>query len=441
MIATLFIISALFVTTVFHGIALNALLLRIALFIFTLTVLKLASRSKYPFLKNISFSILIFAFFWFLIELSIWGLAKSGCLKINYPSNVLLSVNANVEKTARKPFWGDFSEVFGRWRLPNDSIQKLRCEDNSVLKYQTNSFGARDKERSQYNNTSKKRIIMLGDSFIEGIMVNTRDRLSDLLEKNTGNEHLNFAIVGASPINYYLIYKSLAKKLSHDVVIIGILPANDFEDFSEEGTIGLINYPIYRPYWKKSGNKYNLKYSLASINQSYGSLAIYDKPSLIYATKDSVYRTLSFGQKLLIELRSSSYVFGFIGEMVSKQARDKYNQTSIFEEYPKEKWPEFSYSLEKLLEESKEKKVLVLTIPILKEIKIYQKNHKNELAPKMASFLKNKGVSYIDLLPILAKNQEPESLYQSCDGHWNENGEKFVSETLLKHPVYQEIIR
>lgn len=95
--------------------------------------------------------------------------------------------------------------------------------------------------------------------------------------KTTQNEHLNFGINGTSPINYYLIYKSLAKKFEHDVVIIGVLPANDFEDYSDGDEVSLIQFPIYRPYWKNTNKNYVLKYSLSSVNQAYGSLAIYNK--------------------------------------------------------------------------------------------------------------------------------------------------------------------
>lgn len=107
--------------------------------------------------------------------------------------------------------------------------------------------------------------------------------------ENKHNEHLNFGINGTSLINYYLLHKHLAKRFEHDVVIIGFLPANDFEDYSDGDEAGLVQFPIYRPYWKSANSGYDLKYSLASINQACGSLAIYNKPKAIFNTKDSVY--------------------------------------------------------------------------------------------------------------------------------------------------------
>ncbi len=425
---------------IIKNISINHLIKYVILSIGLMIVILMGAKSSRSYVKNTSFSVFLFIFFWLFLEFFSWGIGKVGAYKFREPNNALLLVNVNVE-TSHRPFWGDFNEVFGKWRLPNDSLQKLRCEDNKILHYQTNSVGARDKERSWKNTTEKKRIAIMGDSFMEGIMVNTNERCSDILEASTGKEHLNFGINGTSPINYYLIYEELAKKYEHDVVIIGILPANDFQDFSDGDDLGLINFPIYRPYWKNTNHGYELKYSLASINQAYGSKMNYDKPNKIYATKDSVYQNLSIGGKLQSELQSNSYVVGLVSEIVKDKAMEKFSATSVFEEYPKDKWATFSYSLEKLFEEAKGKKILVLTIPILKDIQIYQKNHKNTLAPKMASFLKQKGVEYIDLLPILANEKNPEQFYHACDGHWNEKGEKNTATILLNHPIYQKIIQ
>ena len=403
-------------------------------------IIVLCTKSKYPTIKNLSFSIFILIFFWIFLEFISFSLNKLNIIEFKGPDNALLFVDANIDQSDRKPFWGDFNKAFGKWRLPNDSLNKYRCDDNSLLEYKTNNIGARDKQRSLKNTTNKKRVIFLGDSFIEGIMVNTTNRCSDILEKETKNEHLNFGINGTSPIDYYLIYKSLAKKFEHDAVIIGILPANDFEDYSDGDEVGLIRFPIYRPYWKNTINGFDLKYSLASVNQAYGSLAIYNKPKEIFHTKDSVYQSLSLGKKIKGEFIANSYLFRLIGEMGNKKALEHFNQTSIFENYPKDKWEIFSYSLKKLIEEAKGKQVIVLTIPTLKDVLLFQKNHKNTLSAQMERFCKENNVNYIDLLPYFNAFKNPHELYVECDGHWNEKGEKLAAEILLKHPIYRKII-
>ena len=425
---------------VIHNVSLRHLINYILYAIGLVLIIVLCTKSKYSIVKNISFSIFVSVFFWVFIELVCWGMNKTKIIDFKSPSNALLFVDSNVENTGKKPFWGDFNSVFGRWRMPNDSLQKNRCDDNTLLSYKTNSYGARDRERSLKNTTHKKRILFLGDSFIEGIMVNTSNRCSDILEKNTGFEHLNFGINGTSPINYYLIYKTLAKKFDHDVVVVGVLPANDFEDYSDGDEAGLINFPIYRPYWKNSTHGYELKYSLASVNQAYSSLSIYNKPVAIYHTKDSVYQNLSFTKKLKSEFAANSYIFGLVGEMSKKKVIEKYNQTSIFGNFPKDKWATFSHSLKKLIEEAQGKQVIVLTIPTLKDINLFNKVHKNVLATQLLNFCQENHAIYIDLLPEFSALKNPAELYVQCDGHWNEKGEKWAAEFLFKHPVYQKII-
>ena len=404
------------------------------------TIIILSTKSKCFIVKNISFSIFALIIFWLFLEFICLSINKLNIVDFKSPDNALLFVDANVENLSRKPFWGDFNQDFGKWRLPNDSLNKYRCNDNTLLVYKTNNFGARDKERSLKNATDRKRIVFLGDSFVEGIMVNTTSRCSDILERKTHNEHLNFGINGTSPINYYLLYKHLAKRFEHDVVIIGVLPANDFEDYSDGDEAALIQSPIYRPYWKSANNGYDLKYSLASVNQACGSLAIYDKPKAIFNTKDSIYKSLSFEKKIRSQLTANSYLFKLIGEMGKKKATEHFNQTSFFESYPKDKWATFSYSLKKLIEETKGKQVIVLTIPTLKDVKLYQKNRKNTLSVKMNKFCKENIVHYIDLLPFFDTVKNPDELYVECDGHWNEKGERLAADLILKHPIYQKVI-
>ena len=422
------------------NISLNHIIKYMVYSLVLVTVIILCSKLKYPFIKNISFSVFVFIFFWFFLELISLSVIKLQIFGFKSPDHTLLFVDSNVEITGRKPFWGDFNKDFGRWRLPNDSLNKFRCDDNTLLNFKTNNFGARDKNRSLKNAKPEKRIVFLGDSFIEGVMVNTSNRCSDILEKATQKEHLNFGINGASPINYYLIYKSLAKKFEHDVVIVGILPANDFNDYSDGDEAGLIRFPIYRPYWKNTNKGYTLKYSLSSKNQAYSSLSIYDKPNEIFRTKDSVYQSLSFGNKIKSEFIANSYLLKLVSEMKQNSAVKYFNQLSMFENYPKDKWETFSYSLKKLVEEAKGKQVIMITIPTLKDILLYRKNHKNTLSAQMDRFCGENNVNYIDLLPSFSAVGNPNELYVECDGHWNEKGEKLAAELLLKHPIYRKAV-
>src|SRR5262245_62400166 len=82
------------------------------------------------------------------------------------------------------------------------------------MTYRSNSYGARDVERTL--TSDRPRVLVLGDSMTEGLGVALEQRFTNLLERETGIEHLNFATSGDfGTTQYYLLYKTLASKFSH----------------------------------------------------------------------------------------------------------------------------------------------------------------------------------------------------------------------------------
>jgi hypothetical protein len=68
------------------------------------------------------------------------------------------------------------------WHRPNGHfVHKGGCY---TVEYDTNSYGARDVERSVHS--SAPRTIVLGDSFIEGLGTSADVRLTNILERDTG---------------------------------------------------------------------------------------------------------------------------------------------------------------------------------------------------------------------------------------------------------------
>jgi len=123
--------------------------------------------------------------------------------------------------------WRNESELWGAWHKKNYvSKSKKSCFD---VIYKTNNIGARD--NSDYFKDSEG-ILLLGDSFIEGVGVNFEKTFAAKLE-TLGEKVLNFSSAGDfGPLQEYIIYKQLASSFGHDEVIIFFLPANDFTDNS-----------------------------------------------------------------------------------------------------------------------------------------------------------------------------------------------------------------
>lgn len=113
--------------------------------------------------------------------------------------------------------------------------------DNKKLLYipkpdsgEFNSDGYRGK-LIDLNRNSKKRIVFIGDSVIEGLNIPTQKRFSELLTENLGNkyEFINLGVPGYSFIQEYEYLKFKGLKYNPDFVFWGIT-INDFRRSSWE---------------------------------------------------------------------------------------------------------------------------------------------------------------------------------------------------------------
>lgn len=406
-----------------------------------LALVSMGIKSRRSYIANASLSVGSFLFFWILAEIICLLLITTGLSGAGSPfhSRLLLS---DKWLSYQKVFWADLHPHLARWRPANDTFKALICNGDSVL-IVTNSHGARDKERNRSNPSKRKRVVMLGDSFVEGYIVNAHQRHSDILEDETQHEHLNFGLNGTSPINYYLTYKHLAKDFDHDVVTVGILPANDFEDYTPHQKGGLLHYPIYRPYWEGEFPNASIQYSLAHINQSIGAPSSRNNLIHIQNVVDSIYQTFSLKEKILMELRLNSYLYNHILKFSNTLQQQKHqNQGSFKAEFFESRWPAFEHSLVQLMKEAKGKKVIFYVIPILSDLEAYHQNRTDDLSPRLQALCERHGVTYINLLPSFYA-QGPahwSRFYEPCDGHFTVAGERFVADILLNHKEYQRAL-
>lgn len=171
---------------------------------------------------------------------------------IQMPSYSLVNVNSK--------FWTFSDEHFGVWHHPSSTyLHKKPC---FTAQYASNAFGMRDKERTK--DADQPRVVILGDSFIEGWGNRSEDRLSNRLEASTGKEVLNFGTSGGfGTIQEWLQYKHMVKQFRHDVVLLGILPRNDFEDNSLDFYYTQ-DTDDYRPYLVGDYPDYKLFYPVKS---------------------------------------------------------------------------------------------------------------------------------------------------------------------------------
>jgi len=388
-------------------------------------------------IKNI-FLLLTFCFLAFLLlEFSVRGLCHSRygvkfCF-FNFPGHGL-----------GKHFWiNGWNEHFGVWHRPYTSLREVRsCFD---VTYTTNAYGARDKERTQNRaaNDEKNRhnrVIVLGDSWIEGLGVKQDETIPSFLEGITGVEHLNFGIGGFnSPLQALLRYIHLAKKFDHDTVMLEILPFNDFDDM--DLNIGkFLHTNRYRPYLVGAYPDKKIEY----FNKKPDSLeapAWWGEPALNWVLSNSyLARMVEYALQQINTKNKSDKARSDDGR------RSLYEKFSRYQSFSEEEFLGLQWVLEKFVEEAKTKTLVLLTFPTLQDFRVYsgQSAGHTPLSDRLRLFvegLKDARVIYIDLLELLKKfESKPESFFQMCDGHMNAYGNKLASEFIfqeLKGKIYE----
>jgi len=143
-----------------------------------------------------------------------------------------------------------FSEVFlppfvqndfnlGRVLKPNANINIVR---ESFFIGRVNKYGYLGTPYISKKDSCKKRIALIGDSFIEGFQVKEEYHLRTVLEsslnRETNSENyevLNFGISGLDFRKMFILYQSFAKKYNPDMVLFFV---NDSDFLSDDKNLG-----------------------------------------------------------------------------------------------------------------------------------------------------------------------------------------------------------
>jgi lysophospholipase L1-like esterase len=312
----------------------------------------------------------------------------------------------------------DIDPNFGVWHPANATYRhQHRCFD---VTYQANSYGARDIERPRQS--SGERVVVLGDSFIEGYGIAAEDRISNRLETATGVPHLNFGTSGDfGTTQYYLLYKTLARQFLHNRVLIGILPANDFFDddpeFSHAGR--------YRPYWTGEYPNYRLTYMVDNLEDSYFRF---------HQTVDEPESWYEFIKKLL---RRFSYTYCTFLQAIhvmngtAEEAEVDYTTYSGFYDFTEPQLNRLEYSLERLIALTGDKPVTIFTIPVAQDFERYSQAGPAPLSTALEQFSQKYHLKYVDLLPLMYEHTDWQTYFLSCDAHWNSYGNETATDILL----------
>jgi len=309
-----------------------------------------------------------------------------------------------------KQFWIDSDLATGHWHPPNS--QFLHQDGCFSVHYSTNSYGARDVERSIHSD--KPRTIVLGDSMIEGLGLPDDQRLSNVLEQRTGREHLNFGMGGTGPLQYALLYKTMAARFDHNVVMVGVLPDNDFHDMDAVYAKAHGKGDLYRPYYAADFSVfYTGHFQPNAIDDRFDYIEDYLRAYLAsYHVGQYIHNRLGWG--------------GYRSSFVPYSGYNDFTDVDI---------ARLEHALEdiKATADAHDARVAIFLIPRAIDFKRLHEAHQNRLGPLMEQWGQQAGIPIKDLMPEMdAKSGgDYRSYFLMCDDHWAARGAATAADVLL----------
>ncbi len=323
-------------------------------------------------------------------------------------------------------------------RVPNFEYEYKISETSQIIKL--NSKGIRDYEYGYMKNDSVYRIVVIGDSFVQGSQVRLEDttpkRLEKFLNENQTKSYevINFGFDGYGPIPEAILIEEEIMKYNPDLVILGYDISNDIQ------LLGWGAYAVFPDdFW--TTEKHDLL-----------------KKEFYHTTTDTKIRNY---------LRRHSMVYFLLKKTIRSLKRDpsydlindRYN---INQAYIKEYDPEIERNLNttrfifKFLKEYTQKNnvsFVVVVIPAKEQVDldifndILTKNNKTtenyELEKPQRLIdeeLEKLNITYIDLLPHFRENNINNTFYWKIDGHFNKQGNDFAARLIYEKLLNDTLI-
>jgi hypothetical protein len=311
-------------------------------------------------------------------------------------------------------FWTKSEPVVGAWHQPDMQFHDDR--DCFEGQYESNSMGARDRERSK-RFPGQRRGIVLGDSLVEGLGVAYGKRVTEALEELTGVEHLNIATSGWGTIQQWLFYETYMSEYDHTDVFLFFFPANDFKENDPD----LNGSGNYKPFLRDAGDTMEVYYPVA------------------YEDRDTGGRSRGSALKNMID--NSSYFANVLRHAyrMSKAEVRQQQERPFYNDYSDRDLEVLSYVLERLAGATAGRSLYLVTIPGSLEVQYVRKyGYEFPLMEELEQFAaRHANVEFIDLLPYTLRYLEEHALTYGaltlgCDWHWGELGNRVAAEAIVE---------
>jgi hypothetical protein len=177
-----------------------------------------------------------------LVSFAIVALFFEAVLQIFIPARLRYSIG-------ERNFFCRFDRELG-W-APLENISGQQSVDRKRFVVHQNQFGLRGPDDMQLQRTSgKKRIFVLGDSYIWGFGANQEDLFSAPQVHRTDNEIINAGVSGYGTDQEYLFYLRTGQRFEVDQVVLAFTLYNDVDN-----NLAPIQYNRLKPYFTFNGGE------------------------------------------------------------------------------------------------------------------------------------------------------------------------------------------
>ena len=317
--------------------------------------------------------------------------------------------------------WRNEKELWGAWHKVNSSSQHVKECFN--VTYQSNDIGARDTE-NYLTIDNNENVVVIGDSFVEGLGVSVEDTFSFKLRDEYGKKGLNFGTAGTSgPLQQYLLYKNLSSTIPHNEVVYFFTPSTDFVD--NDGRQNIYGNR-YRPYF--TGKEYKITYLDGAV------------PSDFFPSGVSRYRYIRAIKRFLIGYTwTANSVRTAIGVLLENKIHENITEFNIptwlghftIDKYAVDGTMFYVNKLFSEIPNSYKKSIIV--IPDSRDL---NKINSGLLYKDLYWYIQLQQIAiqfdskFIDLAEVAEYRDD---VFLTCDGHWNARGNSIVLEEFKKH--------
>lgn len=326
------------------------------------------------------------------------------------------------------------------WHYPgNTTIHSRDCFSSTYI---TNEYGMKDDSV----NWQKKKVALLGDSYIEGYGKNNNQIISHFLQQKVGDDYeiLNFGSSGGlGTVHQHSIYRNLARNFKPDIVIYFFLNYNDLVDNLNAINEGFINEQMEYTYPIAGFEE------IKNYIQSFGTPPAneYNEGGLL------VFKLANRGLRALGSTIASAINVRFDFRKGIAQVYDpKENEQMV------KAWQILEKSLKDLHEMVKQDSANLIVVQLAEPFQldanwqtVTEKKYDLELQPdypnqKLEKLTEKLGIAYYDMYPDAKKYIEENNLkypyvFHECDRHYNEEGHQMAAGMVYDFLIEKEYLQ